>query len=475
MLLPNFAKTPNSSKRFRREARAAARLDDPHVVPIYDVGEIDGRLYVTMRLIDGVDLHTLLKTVRSSAATRGHIIEQIAVGTARRSPDGTGAPRRQTVQHSVGRQRLRLPHRLRHRPRRGGTALTSDRSTIGTWAYMAPERFSAGADRTQLRHLRAGLRALPMPHRPTALPRLTPSSRSRVGHMVAPPPRPSEVSRHRSDQRWTGDRHRPGQTATDRYPSAVEMAAAARQAITEPASQPDNGSNTTAHGRATAAPSSPAPPQPMHGAARPRRRTGMSPSRPRSSARPICMCHRRRTIRSARGDATACLVGAVVFIVTLIVAPVWSQSWSSLGATSPPQPRHPRRRVGVNSPAPTRADYGPGTDLEDKTVPNAPATTSSWAVRSTCGASGCVATAANISDGGMALLVESDIRSVGRHLGGRGPRLGAMRRRQTRRALGGVHAATASRRHTLRRNRQGLHQRRLRRQTNREIHPHRRP
>jgi hypothetical protein len=33
-------------ERFRREAKDAAGLDEPHVVAIYDFGEIDGRLYV---------------------------------------------------------------------------------------------------------------------------------------------------------------------------------------------------------------------------------------------------------------------------------------------------------------------------------------------------------------------------------------------------------------------------------------------
>ena len=51
MLPANFADDQVFQERFRREARAAAGLDEPHVVPIHDFGEIDGRLYVTMRLI----------------------------------------------------------------------------------------------------------------------------------------------------------------------------------------------------------------------------------------------------------------------------------------------------------------------------------------------------------------------------------------------------------------------------------------
>ncbi|MGH3888225.1 MAG: protein kinase domain-containing protein [Pseudonocardiaceae bacterium] len=59
-LHPHLAADTEFQARFRRESKLAARLREPHVIPIHSFGEIDGRLYIDMRLIDGTDLASLL-------------------------------------------------------------------------------------------------------------------------------------------------------------------------------------------------------------------------------------------------------------------------------------------------------------------------------------------------------------------------------------------------------------------------------
>jgi serine/threonine protein kinase len=78
VLPPQFADDQMFQERFRREARAAANLNETHVVPIHDVGEIDGHLYVTMRLIEGRDLHTILAEGPLEPTRAAGIIEQVA-------------------------------------------------------------------------------------------------------------------------------------------------------------------------------------------------------------------------------------------------------------------------------------------------------------------------------------------------------------------------------------------------------------
>ncbi|WP_232667867.1 serine/threonine-protein kinase [Pseudonocardia sp. TRM90224] len=79
LLAPHLAGDAGFQDRFRRESELAARLREPHVIPIHDYGEIDGRLYIDMRLVDGTDLETVVHRHGPMPPARAlHIVAQVA-------------------------------------------------------------------------------------------------------------------------------------------------------------------------------------------------------------------------------------------------------------------------------------------------------------------------------------------------------------------------------------------------------------
>jgi serine/threonine protein kinase len=144
LLGSEFADDREYRERFRREAQAAARLREPHVVPIHAYGEIDGRLYLDMRLVEGKDLGEIIRERGQLApADAVDVVGQIASaldaahadGLVHRdvkpsnvivTPDGFGY----LVDFGIARLMRANPN------------LTATGEAVGTLHYMAPERFS---------------------------------------------------------------------------------------------------------------------------------------------------------------------------------------------------------------------------------------------------------------------------------------------------------------------------------------------
>ena len=220
--------------RFRRESQSAAGINDPHVVPIHGFGEIDGRLYLDMRLIEGRNLGAMLAETEKplGAPFAVHVVEQVA--HALDSAHKAGLIHRDIKPSNIlitGRDFVYLIDFGLARTA-GEQALTTAGSTLGTLAYMAPERFEAGQvdARSDVYALTCVLYELLTGSRPYPADSL---EQQIAGHMMAPLPRPSDT-----DPRLAafdsviakGMAKKPAK----RYQSAGELAVAARRALNAP-------------------------------------------------------------------------------------------------------------------------------------------------------------------------------------------------------------------------------------------------
>jgi serine/threonine protein kinase/HEAT repeat protein len=83
VLAPQAVSTPRAVARFEREAQAAARLSHPHIAQAYDAGEADGRHFLAMELVEGIDLASLVRQSGPLAVPLAcELIRQAALGLA---------------------------------------------------------------------------------------------------------------------------------------------------------------------------------------------------------------------------------------------------------------------------------------------------------------------------------------------------------------------------------------------------------
>jgi serine/threonine protein kinase len=237
VLPQNFAGDEVFKERFRREARAASGLDEPHVVPFYDFGEVDGQLYVTMRLIKGRDLQTVLTDGPLAPERAVRIIEQVA--KALHAAHRIGLIHRDVKPSNIliaeDDFAYLIDFGIAHAA--GETGLTSTGAAIGTWAYMSPERLNTGhADaRADIYALTCVLHEALTGQRPYPGDSL---EQQIVGHLTTPPPRPSALQPGVPQPLDAIIAKGMAKNPDQRYATTVELARAARDATTVPLPRP---------------------------------------------------------------------------------------------------------------------------------------------------------------------------------------------------------------------------------------------
>ena len=234
---PELAGDAVFRERFIRESRAAATLTHPHLVAVYDAGEIDGTLFLAMQFVEGEDLARTLR--REGPLAPASAVETIAqIAAALDAAHARGLVHRDVKPANVlvedghcyladfGLTKLT-----------GATAATVTGDVLGTLSYAAPEQIEGGAIDRRADVYALGATAYEClvgrdPVRPPAGAALL------YAQLTEPPPRPSD--------------RRPGlptgvdavvaralaKRPEDRYAGCGDLAVALAEAIAAPASAP---------------------------------------------------------------------------------------------------------------------------------------------------------------------------------------------------------------------------------------------
>ncbi len=148
ILAPELARDEAFRHRFIRECRAAAAVDHPCIIPVFDAGEASGVLFIAMRYVSGRDVHTLLDREGPLPAGRVvNIIEQVAA--ALDAAHARGLVHRDVKPANMLLDPAATSGHLDHvylsdfgltKQTQLASSLTSTGQFLGTMDYIAPEQ-----------------------------------------------------------------------------------------------------------------------------------------------------------------------------------------------------------------------------------------------------------------------------------------------------------------------------------------------
>ncbi|HEU0316826.1 MAG TPA: protein kinase, partial [Solirubrobacteraceae bacterium] len=231
VIMPELAGDPDFRARFELEASLAAQIEHPNVIPIYEVGDVEGLLYIVMRFVESTDLRVLLRShQRLGAAHAARLVSQIAAALDAAHERGMVhrdvKPANVLVTGAHPDEHLYLTDfgLTKRTADIGGVTMTG--SYVGTLDYIAPEQVNGDpvdgrgdvyALGCVLYELLTG--AVPFPRSQEVA--------KMFAHLSAPPPRPSAAVPGLPGELDAVVARAMAKDPADRFPSAGELARAA--------------------------------------------------------------------------------------------------------------------------------------------------------------------------------------------------------------------------------------------------------
>ncbi|MFI5509014.1 serine/threonine-protein kinase [Mycobacterium sp. NPDC051804] len=354
--------------RFQRESRAAAVLQEPHVIPIHDWGEIDGHPYIDMRLVEGQTLQDLLSSGPLPPARASFIIGGVAA--ALDAAHAAGLIHRDVKPQNVIVTPSDFPYLVDFgiAEAKGESGLTNTGMQIGTWTYMAPERFR---DRDATPAVDVYALACVLFECLTGEPPFQANSIEQImtSHLFMPPPQPSQANRTLSPAFDDVVARGMAKEPDDRYGSCGALGRATQRAVesdttVRPVPAPTvqlptqrapayprpagDFSNPTMQRPTNVAPRSYSPPPPSY-------TPPPTPSAPRpASSPPPVAASRKWLIPAVVGVVAVVALGGIGVVIGLL-----SDEDSKTVATEPDRPDPPVQQPGTD---PDSKDPGPTSE-----------------------------------------------------------------------------------------------------------------
>lgn len=230
VLADQYSQDERFRERFQRESRAAAMLQEPHVVPIHDWGEIDGYLYIDMRLVQGMTLNEVVAREPLAPARAVSVVSQVAA--ALDAAHAAGLIHRDVKPQNIMVTSDDFAYLVDFgiAEVQGDSHLTMTGTQVGSMAYMAPERFRDGdgspaVDVYSLACVLFEAATGSPPFRGAGLEQVI------AAHLSAPPPRPSTLNLRVPVALDEVVARGMAKQADDRYGSAGALARAAARAL----------------------------------------------------------------------------------------------------------------------------------------------------------------------------------------------------------------------------------------------------